>query len=175
MDLSILQSKIHTIRGAKVMLDFDLATLYEVETKVLNQAVKRNSIRFPEDFMFQITLEEYESNWSQIVTSTRKHRGKSYLPYAFTEQGVAMLSSVLRSEKAALVNIAIMRAFVEIRKIITLQSAISQQIMELKNDLEQRLGEHDVQLMEIYTVMEQFLDEKKEREQWDNRKKLGYK
>lgn len=140
MDLPILQSKIYEFRGVKVLLDYDLASLYEVETKVLNQAVKRNSIRFPEDFMFQITLEEYESNWSQFVTSSRKHRGKSYLPYAFTEQGVAMLSSVLRSEKAALVNIAIMRAFVEIRKTISLQSNLSQQIMELKNDLEQRLG-----------------------------------
>ena len=96
MFLSDLQSKIYEFRGAKVLLDYDLASLYEVETKVLNQAVKRNSIRFPEDFMFKITLEEYESNWSQIVTSTRKHRGKAYLPYAFTEQGVAMLSSVLR-------------------------------------------------------------------------------
>ena len=175
MELSILQSKIYELRGRKIIMDYDLAFLYEVETKVLNQAVKRNSIRFPDDFMFQITLEEFESNWSQIVTSSIKHRGKSYLPYAFTEQGVAMLSSVLRSEKAALVNIAIMRAFVEIRKTISLQSHLSEQIMELKNDLEQRLGEHDVQLMEIYTVMEQFLDEKTEQKKWENRKKLGYK
>jgi hypothetical protein len=80
MELSVFQSKIYEIRGVKVMLDFDLASLYEVETKVLNQAVKRNSIRFPDDFMFQITLEELESNWSQIVTSSRKHRGKVYLP-----------------------------------------------------------------------------------------------
>ncbi len=175
MDLSLFQSKIQEIRGVKVMLDFDLASLYEVETKVLNQAVKRNVIRFPSDFMFQLTVEEFELNWSQSVTSSRKHRGKSYLPYAFTEQGVAMLSSVLRSEKAALVNIAIMRAFVEIRKTISLQSHLSEQIMQLKNDLEQRLGEHDVQLMEIYTVMEQFLDEKTEQKNWENRKKLGYK
>jgi hypothetical protein len=175
MELSILQSKIYELRGRKIIMDYDLAFLYEVETKVLNQAVKRNSIRFPDDFMFQITLEEFESNWSQIVTSSIKHRGKSYLPYAFTEQGVAMLSSVLRSEKAALVNIAIMRAFVEIRKTISLQSHLSEQIMALKNDLEQRLGEHDIQLMEIYTVMEQFLDEKTEQKNWENRKRLGYK
>ncbi len=175
MELSILQSKIYELRGRKIIMDYDLAFLYEVETKVLNQAVKRNSIRFPEDFMFQITLEEFESNWSQIVTSSIKHRGKSYLPYAFTEQGVAMLSSVLRSEKAALINIAIMRAFVEIRKTISLQSHLSQQIMELKNDLEQRLGEHDVQLMEIYTVMDQFIEEKTEQKDWENRKRLGYK
>ena len=173
--MHFLHSKIHELRGEKVIFDFDLALLYDVETKVLNQAVKRNSIRFPSDFMFQITVEEFELNWSQFVTSSRKHRGKSYLPYAFTEQGVAMLSSVLRSEKAALVNIAIMRAFVEIRKTIALQGTLSQQIMELKNNLEERLSEHDVQLMEIYTVMEQFLDEKMERKNWENRKKLGYK
>lgn len=172
MELDFLQSKIHEIRGEKIIFDYDLASLYEVETKVLNQAVKRNSIRFPSDFMFQITLEEFELNWSQIVTSSIKHRGKSYLPYAFTEQGVAMLSSVLRSEKAALVNIAIMRAFVEIRKTISLQSNLSQQILELKNDLEERLGEHDIQLMEIYTLMEKSLEEKQKSE---NRKKIGYK
>jgi hypothetical protein len=131
MELTQLQSKIHFIRGEKIIFDFDLATLYEVDTKVLNQAVKRNSIRFPEDFMFQITGDELESNWSQFVTSSNKHRGKKYLPYAFTEQGVAMLSSILRSDKAAILNIAIMRAFVEIRKAIGLQSEISQQIREL--------------------------------------------
>ena len=128
MELTQLQSKIHFIRGEKIIFDFDLATLYEVDTKVLNQAVKRNSIRFPEDFMFQITGDELESNWSQFVTSSNKHRGKKYLPYAFTEQGVAMLSSILRSDKAAIVNIAIMRVFVEIRKAIGLQSEISQRI-----------------------------------------------
>ena len=153
MELNVFQTKIYEIRGVKVMLDFDLATLYEVETKVLNQAVKRNIIRFLQDFMFQITLEEWNKNSSQFVTSSSKHRGNTYLPYAFTEQGIAMLSSVLRSEKAALINIAIMRAFVEVRKTIALESTLSQQIMELKNKLEERLSEHDVQLMEIYTVM----------------------
>jgi hypothetical protein len=175
MNLTLLQSKIHFIRGEKVILDFDLANLYEVETKVLNQAVKRNSIRFPEDFMFQITLDELESNWSQFVTSSGKHRVKAYLPYAFTEQGIAMLSSILRSNKAVLVNIAIMRAFVEIRKAISLQSELSLQIRELKNDFEERLGEHDVQLMEIYLAMEQFLEESTQKKALDNRKKLGYK
>ena len=173
-DLSLFQNKIYEIRGVKVMLDFDLATLYEVETKVLNQAVKRNSLRFPDDFMFQITTEELELNWSQFVTSSRKHRGKVYLPFAFTEQGVAMLSSVLRSERAILVNIAIMRAFVEIRKIITLQSHFDKQFMNLKVDLEKRLGEHDIQFSEVYALLEQFLDEKKEKTDWDNRKKLGF-
>jgi hypothetical protein len=171
MKTHVFQSKIYEIRGVKVMLDFDLATLYEVETKVLNQAVKRNIIRFPEDFMFQISIEEWNRNSSQFVTSSSKHRGNAYLPYAFTEQGIAMLSSVLRSEKAALINIAIMRTFVEIRKTIALESSLSQQILELKNNLEDRLNEHDVQLMEIYTVMEQFVDEKQERINWENRKR----
>ena len=175
MKTHVFQSKIYEIRGVKVMLDIDLATLYEVETKVLNQAVKRNIIRFPEDFMFQISIEEWNRHSSQFVTSSSKHRGNAYLPYAFTEQGIAMLSSVLRSEKAALINIAIMRTFVEIRKTIALESSLSQQIMELKSNLEERLSEHDVQLMEIYTVMEQFVDEKQERINWENRKRLGYK
>src|ERR1700738_3004850 len=112
---AIIQS-IYSLRGEKVMLDSDLAALYGVATKVLNQAIKRNAKRFPDDFMFQLTAEEAanlksqfvtstsdvsaEKNWSQIVTSSRKHRGKSYRPYAFTEQGVAMRSSVLKSERA---------------------------------------------------------------------------
>jgi len=174
MELSQIQSNIHIIRGEKIIFDFDLAKLYEVETKVLNQAVKRNSLRFTLDFMFQITADELESNWSQFVTSSNKHRGKKYLPFAFTEQGVAMLSSILRSDKAAIVNIAIMRTFVEIRKAIGLQSEVSQQIRELKNNLEERLGEHDIQLMEIYAAMEQFLEESAQKKEFDNRKKLGY-
>jgi hypothetical protein len=175
MDLSILQSKIYEFRGVKVMLDYDLATLYEVETRVLKQAVRRNDYRFPDDFMFQLTKLE----WQELITNCDKLpesiKFSPQTPFAFSEQGVAMLSSVLKSRKAVATNIAIMCAFVEIRKTITLQSNISQQIMELKNDLEQRLGEHDVQLMEIYTVMEQFLDEKTEQKKWENRKKLGYK
>lgn len=111
-----LEQQIFIIRGQKVMLDFHLAKMYEVETKVFNQAVKRNSERFPEDFRFQLSEEETEElNRSQIVTSSQKHRDPKYRPYAFTEQGVAMLSGVLRSPRAVEVNIAIMRAFVKIR------------------------------------------------------------
>ncbi len=174
MELTVLQSKIHEIRGVKVLLDFDLATLYGVETKVLNQAVKRNLVRFPNDFMFQITLEEWNTNSSQNVTSSIKNRGKAYLPYAFTEQGIAMLSSVLRSEKAALVNIDIMRTFVEIRKMITQQHELSQQFQELRKELEMRLGEQDTQIIEIYQALEELIDEKEERNKWENRKRLGY-
>ena len=174
MELTQLQSKIHFIRGEKIIFDFDLASLYEVETRVLKQSIRRNEYRFPFDFMFKLT----ESEWKEVVTNcdnlpeTIKYSPKT--PFAFSEQGVAMLSSVLRSKKAVETNIAIMRAFVEIRKAIGLQSAISQQIRELKSDLEERLGEHDVQLMEVYAAMEQLLEESAQKKEFDNRKKLGY-
>ena len=113
----VIQNKVHTLRGCKIMLDFDLAELYEIETKVLKQAVRRNIERFPDDFMFELTREEYLSLRSQIVTLEKgKGRHAKYLPFAFTEQGVAMLSSVLNSYKAIQVNITIMRAFVSIRQ-----------------------------------------------------------
>lgn len=128
------------------MLDFDLADLYEVETKVLNQAVKRNSNRFPVDFMFQLSADEWELIKqdefflrSQIVTS--KRGGSRYLPHAFTEQGVAMLSGILSSDKAIAMNIAIMRAFVETRKILLKKNNLKDQLIEIK----EKLGEHDVQ------------------------------
>jgi ORF6N domain len=127
-----LASMVLAIRGEKVLLDTDLAALYGVEARVLNQAVARNRSRFPDDFMFQLTAEEWEKmrsqtvtassakgeNSSQTVMSSRKHRGTAYRPYAFTEQGVAMLSSVLRSQRAVEVNIAIMRTFVQLRRLM---------------------------------------------------------
>ena len=120
-----------------------------------------------------------KTEWQELITNCDKLpesiKFSPQTPFAFSEQGVAMLSTVLKSKKAVETNIAIMRAFVEIRKTISLQSHLSEQIMELKNDLEQRLGEHDVQLMEIYTVMDQFIEEKTEQKKWENRKKLGYK
>jgi len=117
------------------MLDADLAELYEVETKVLNQAVKRNSDRFPEDFMFQLNEEEFENLRSQSVTSS--WGGRRYAPYAFTEQGIAMLSSVLSSDRAVQVNIAIMRAFVKMRKMIASYEELSEKL----NQLEQKYDE----------------------------------
>ena len=114
MELDIIRSRIHTIREQQVMFDFDLAELYEVEARSLNQAVKRNSERFPEDFMFQLDTEEWANLKSQSVMSS--WGGRRTPPYAFTEQGVSMLSSVLRSPKAIRVNIAIMRAFVMMRQ-----------------------------------------------------------
>ena len=126
MELQLIQNKIYDSRGHKVMLDFDLAELYEVQTKALNQAVKRNIQRFPIDFMFRLTIDEWESMRSlsatasvntgnmrsQNVTASQKKRNVSATPYAFTEQGLAMLSGILNSDKAINVNIAIMRAFV---------------------------------------------------------------
>jgi len=125
-----VQNLIYEIRGKKVMLDFDLAKLYQVETRALNQAVKRNIKRFPADFMFQLTKEEWLTNSSQIVTSS--NRPKTTPPYAFTEQGVAMLSGLLHSDIAIEANIAIMRAFVRVREYLSEVSAISVEIRELK-------------------------------------------
>ena len=138
MELQTIQSKIYEIRGQRVMLDFDLAALYQVETKVLKQAVRRNIERFPEDFMFEISNEEYNSLKisirSQIVTLEIDGRGKypKYPPFAFTEMGVAMLSSVLRSRTAIQVNIAIMLVFVAMRNYLAQASQHSAQINELR-------------------------------------------
>ncbi len=144
-----VERKIHLIRGQKVMLDSDLAELYEVETKVLNQAVKRNLSRFPEDFMFQLTMEETGNLRSQIVTSKTEHGGRRYLPYVFTEQGVAMLSSVLRSERAVQVNIAIMRAFVKLRELMTTHRELSDKITAL----ERKYDAHDEQIRKIFEAI----------------------
>lgn len=124
------------MRGEKVLLDADLAALYGVATKALNQAVKRNRERFPEDFMFQLTAEEWESMWSQSVTSSPGRRRLGHRPYAFTEQGVAMLSSVLRSPRAVQVNIAIMRTFVQLRRLMDSNRQLARKIerMEKKYD-----------------------------------------
>jgi phage regulator Rha-like protein len=138
------------------MLDKDLAALYETETKALNLAVKRNLKRFPPDFMFQLNKDEFETleqsdNCLRLQNETLKMgRGQhsKYLPYVFTEQGVAMLSGVLNSGRAINMNIAIMRAFVEIRKVLLKQTDLKEQMKEIK----ERLGEHDAQLNQIYDV-----------------------
>ena len=138
MELQPIQSKIYEIRGQRVMLDFDLAELYQVETRTLKQAVRRNIERFPSDFMFEITESEYNylknSMTSQIVISNERG-GRRYMPFAFTEQGAAMLSSVLRSETAIQVNIAIMRAFVAMRNYITTTTQITAELSEIRAKL----------------------------------------
>ena len=193
-----LQNRIHEIRGERVMLDFDLAALYEVETKSLNLSVKRNIQRFPSDFMFQLTKEEWESLRLQTETFDKNNassqvvilkttqdslrlqyetlkpgRGQhtKYLPYAFTEQGVAMLSGILRSQKAIEMNIAIMRAFVEIRRIVLMQNDVREQLKLIK----EKLGDHDAQLTQIYDAMENLLDEKASERKWHERERIGFK
>jgi len=168
-----IAQSIYLVRGQKVMLDFDLAALYGVATKVLNQAVKRNRERFPDDFMFRLTAQERSnlksqivtssqqtlnsqqipSNWSQIVTSSRKHRGAAYRPYAFTEQGVAMLSSVLNSARAVKVNIAIMRAFVKLRETLETNRELARKFAEL----EKHVGKHDEEIGAIIEAIRQLM------------------
>lgn len=130
--------KIYRIRGRQVMLDRDLAELYDVETKVLKQAVRRNIKRFPQDFMFELTKDELQHWRSQFVTSNSEKMGLRYPPFAFTEQGVAMLSSVLKSERAIEVNIQIMRTFVQIRQILLDNADIRKELDQLKQVSEER-------------------------------------
>lgn len=133
LPIAHVERRILLLRGQKVMLDTDLADLYEVHAKVLNQAVKRNFDRFPEDFMFQLTAEESVRLRSQIVTlKTGRGQHRKYLPYAFTEQGVAMLSSVLRSKRAVMVNIEIMRAFVRLRQILGAHADLARKLAALE-------------------------------------------
>jgi phage regulator Rha-like protein len=180
-----IQNRIYEIRGERVMLDFDLAILYEVATKVLNQAVKRNIKRFPRDFMFRLTPDEWEGMWSQfvtaseasttmrsqIVTASQSKRNTKVTPYAFTEQGVAMLSGILNSDKAIAMNIAIMRAFVEIRRVLIQENDLREQLKQIK----ERIGEHDVQLNQLYDAMENLLDENVARKKWGERERIGFK
>ena len=167
------------------MLDRDLAALYEIETKRLTEAVKRNIKRFPKDFMFQLTKEEWEELRFQIDTlessnslrtqnatlKTGRGQHSKYMPYAFTEQGVAMLSGILNSDKAINMNIAIMRAFVEVRKFLLQQSDVREQLQQLK----ERLGEHDIQLSQIYDALENLLDDKAGQRKWEERERIGFK
>ncbi|MBU0687573.1 MAG: ORF6N domain-containing protein [Candidatus Margulisbacteria bacterium] len=154
-----IENKIYLIRGHKIMLAFDLAKLYGVKTKVFNQAAQRNAERFPEDFMFQLTWEEAECLRSQIVTlknqQKRSKRGQhiKYLPYAFTEQGVAMLSSVLRSKRAIQVNVAIMRAFVKLRQFLSTHKELSRKLFEL----EQKVGENSSEIRKIFEAIRKLM------------------
>lgn len=143
--------RIFPLRHHRVMLDRDLAELYGVSTKVLNQAVKRNIKRFPADFMFRLTKEEFENLKSQIVTSN--WGGRRYLPYAFTEQGVAMLSSVLNSERAIQVNIAIMRVFVKMREVLTAHKELANKLSQL----EKKIEKHDKEICAIFEAIRQLM------------------
>jgi hypothetical protein len=166
MQLSVIQNKIFEIRGQKVMLDFDLAELYEVETKRLKEAVKRNIERFPPDFMFLLTQKEFQGLRSQIATS--KRGGTRYLPSAFTEQGVAMLSSVLNSDKAISVNIGIIRTFVLIR-----QSIISYK--ELNDKLKKLEKKYNKNFNEVFKALEFLISKKEIEENLKDRERIGFK
>jgi hypothetical protein len=148
---SMVERRIHTIRGDRVMLDSDLAELYEVETKSFNQAVKRNLERFPDDFMMRLTVKEAECLRSQIVTSNGGRGGRRYLPYAFTEQGIAMLSSVLNSPRAVQVNIAVVRVFVQMRNL----AATHQELLRKVTDMEKK---YDDNFRAVFTAIKRLVE-----------------
>ncbi len=151
ISIETIENSIYLIRGEKVMLDRDLAKLYEVMTGALNQAVRRNRDRFPKDFMFQLTSAEMaQLNLSQIVTGSEKHRDPRLRPYAFTEQGVAMLSSVLRSKRAVAVNIEIMRAFVKLRQLLASNAELARRLDELESN-------YDKQFKVVFAAIRQLM------------------
>ena len=160
-ELVVMQNLIHNIRGQKVMLDSDLAMLYGVLTKNLNKAVKRNVQRFPEDFMFQLTEEEYESLRFQIGTSKPKRGGSRFMPYVFTEQGIAMLSSVLKSEQAISVNIQIMRTFVKIKQFALEHKELTERLTELEHYFIEHCKDNKDDLKKLYEAMELLMDRTK--------------
>jgi len=169
MELEQIKQSIHEIRGRKVMLDSDLAKLYEVETRVLKQAVRRNMERFPEDFMFELTKDEWDIIRSQLVMF-KNGQGKfpKYLPFVFTEQGVAMLSATLNSEYAVHISIKIMRAFVAMR-----QWALNhQEINERLNTLEKQFGQ---KFTDIDQVLNYLMQKEQQKMQQAARKHVGYK
>jgi phage regulator Rha-like protein len=169
MQLQTIQNLIYDIRGQKVMLDADIAELYGVETRMLNQAIKRNTNRFPKDFMFRLSQKEFTNLKSQIVTSSWGGRRK--LPYAFTEHGVTMLASILKSKKAVQMNIAIVRAFIALKQFAINYRELADQIKELKDTTDN----HNVQLNQIYNALENLLDEKVEQKKWEDRERIGFK
>jgi hypothetical protein len=180
-----IQNRIYEVRGERVMLDFDLAELYEVPTKVLNQAVKRNIKRFPDDFMFRLTSTEWLTMRSQIVTaselnySLRPHSvttlqnklSSSLTPYAFTEQGIVMISGLLNSDIAINMHLAITRAFVEAQRLAFQETDFRSQLQEMRDVL----GGHDSQLNQIYDAIENMLDEKAAQRKWNERERIGFK
>jgi len=150
---SEIKSRIYTIRNKEIMLDEDLAKLYEVDTKVFNQAVKRNIERFPDDFRFQLTEKEYESLRSQFVTlKNARGQHRKYLPYVFTEQGLYMLSAVLKSSVAIEVSIEIMRTFTKMREFSMHYNKLARQIMELER-------KHDKKFKEVFTRLDEIVSE----------------
>lgn len=173
MELPVIQKKIFELRGQKVIFDFDLALLYEVETKRLKETVRRNKDRFPVDFMFELTKSEWSNLRTQIASSS--WGGSRYPPFAFTEHGVTMLASILNSERAVKMNIAIVRAFISLKQLAMQHKDLAQQLEELRKDLHERLGEHDTQLASIYKAIEILLNDKAIKKKWEERERIGYK
>jgi hypothetical protein len=175
-----IESAVLVLRGEKVLLDADLAAMYGVTTKALNQAVRRNRDRFPPDFMFRLTKDELgnlrsqivtlkadqRSNRSQFVTGSQKHRDPRSSPYAFTEQGVAMLSSILRSPRAVRVNVEIMRAFVRLRRVLAVNAELAARL----DELERRVGQHDEQFTAVIRTIRQLMEPPEQ----PKRRKIGF-
>ena len=168
MEITQIHRKIYEIRTQKIMLDFDLAELYEVETRILNQAVKRNIDLFPPDFMFQLSSDEYDLMSSQIVMTSNHKRPKSSPPFAFTEHGVTMLSNVLRSKKARMTSIAIVRAFIALKENILSNNKIVEQVKSLEQ-------KYDKQFDDIFEVINYLLKKDSLEKQTKDRNKIGYK
>lgn len=172
-------SKIYQIRGKRIMLDSDLAQMYNVDTKVLNQAVKRNMLRFPEDFMFTLTQSEWEHLRSQIVTSSAEEQlkvwgGRRTLPFAFTEQGIAMLSSILKSKTAILVNIQIIRVFTRMRELLSTHKETLLKLEKIEKALlgqHAHLNKHDDDIESIFKVLKELFQPT----QAPSRKRIGFK
>lgn len=167
----VVMSKIYVIRNIKVMLDRDLSKLYGVETKVLKQSVKRNISRFPSDFMFEMSGKEFEDWRKEFVTTAEDKKGLRYAPFCFTEQGVAMLSSILNSDRAIQVNILIIRIFTKMRALLATHKEILQKLEQLeRKDIEQ-----DDKIMLIFEYLKQFEQSKQQELEQKNRPKIGFK
>lgn len=185
----IIQQKIFEIRGQKVVLDFDLASLYGVETRALNQAVKRNAAKFPKAFMFRLSATEWQlmrsqnviasqtasGKRSQNVTASQKKRNITVIPYAFTEHGVTMAAMILKSRKAVKMSIAVVKAFIALKEFVLQHKDLTEQLKQLRQELYDRIGEHDTQLAAIYDAIENLLDEKTEKKSWEERERIGFK
>lgn len=168
MQLQVIQTKIYEVRGQKVMLDYDIAELYEVETRVLNQAVKRNIDIFPADFMFQITIKEWETMSSQFVMTSVSKRPKTALPLVFTEHGVTMLANVLKSKKARQTSIAIVRAFIALKQFALTNTELNNKLKELENT-------YNKQFKDVYEAINYLLHKDKQETSQKDRKQIGYK
>ena len=167
MEIEILQQKIYEIRGQRVMLDFDLAELYEVETRVLNQAVKRNLDVFPIDFMFQLTLHEWTLMSSQYVMTSSIKRPKSYLPSVFTEHGITMLCTILKSKKARQTSISIVRAFIKLKEMALFYTDFSIQLKQLET-------QYNKQFDDVFEAINYLMKKDNQLKQQVERKKIGF-